>query len=67
MEKKDQLIIKYLSEGAKNVELKDLLLTKHSIKISESFIEKRLFALRKEHGAKTLFQLAVILKEKKIL
>ena len=67
MEIKDQLIIKYFSEGLKSRELPDHIMTEHQIKISDSYIEKRLFAMRKEHGAKTLFQLAVILKEKKII
>ncbi|WP_336702893.1 hypothetical protein [Chryseobacterium indologenes] len=67
MENRDLLIIKYLSEGYKVTEISEQLSAHHSITISESLIEKRLSALRKQYQAKTLFQLAVILGKKKLI
>lgn len=67
MEKRDLLIVKYLAKGYKILEISDLLLKEHSVKISESMIEKRLRIIRKQYNATTLFQLGIALKENKIL
>lgn len=67
MEKRDLLILEYLSKGFKTNEISQKLMTEHSIKVSKSLIEKRLKALRTQFQAKTLFQLAVILKNENIL
>ncbi|MCP1297940.1 hypothetical protein NK356_01970 [Chryseobacterium sp. S0630] len=67
MEKRDLLIIKYLSEGYKVSEVSKQLSSQHSVVISESLIEKRLSALRKQYQAKTLFHLGVLLTKEKII
>ncbi|SIS71069.1 hypothetical protein SAMN05421786_1011160 [Chryseobacterium ureilyticum] len=67
MEKRDLLIIKYLSEGYKITEIREQLITYHSITISKSLIEKRLNKISKQYQAKTLFQLAVLLTKEKII
>ncbi|SIS70509.1 hypothetical protein SAMN05421786_1011121 [Chryseobacterium ureilyticum] len=67
MEKRDLLIIKYLSEGYKITEIREQLITYHSITISKSLIEKRLNTISKQYQAKTLFQLAVLLTKEKII
>jgi len=67
MENKDLLIIKYLSQGFKVNEIREQLKNFHSIIISESLIEKKLSAIRKQYKAKTLFHLAVVLKNEKII
>lgn len=67
MEKRDLLIIKYLSEGYKIKEIREQLITYHSITISKSLIEKRLNTISKQYQAKTLFQLAVLLTKEKII
>ncbi|MGL6127423.1 hypothetical protein [Chryseobacterium artocarpi] len=67
MEKRDLLIIKYLSEGYKITEIREQLITYHSITISKSLIEKRLNTISKQYQAKTLFQLAVFLTKEKII
>lgn len=67
MENRDLLIIKYLSEGYKVTQVSEQLSTHHSITISESLIEKRLSALRKQYQAKTLFHLGVLLTKEKII
>lgn len=67
MENTDLLIIKYLSKGYKVIEINKLLLAEHSIKISYSSTEKRLNTIRKKYNAKTLFQLAIILKDEKAI
>ncbi|MFS4432176.1 hypothetical protein ACLMCG_22110 [Chryseobacterium sp. S90] len=66
-EKRDLLIIKYLSKGYKVTEIKEQLSSRNSLKISESLIEKRLSIIRKQYQAKTLFHLAIILKKEKII
>jgi hypothetical protein len=58
MENRDLLIIKYPSEGYKVTEISEQLSTHHSIIISESLIEKRLSALRKQYQAKRFFTYA---------
>lgn len=67
MEKRDLLIIKYLSEGYKITEIREQLTIHHSITISKSLIEKRLNTISKQYQAKTLFQLAVLLTKEKII
>jgi hypothetical protein len=67
MENIDLLIIKYLSKGYKVNEINKLLIAEHSIKISYSSTEKRLNTIRKKYNAKTLFQLAIILKNKRVI
>lgn len=67
MEKRDQLIIKYLVEGFKVNEIRGQLNLHHSIVMSESLVEKRLSNLRKLYKAKTLFQLAIHLKDEKVI
>lgn len=67
MENTDLLIIKYLSKGFKVSEISKLLLAEHSIKISHSSTEKRLKTIRKKYNAKTSFQLAIILKDQKVI
>ncbi|RXM52989.1 hypothetical protein BOQ64_00830 [Chryseobacterium sp. CH25] len=67
MEKRDLLIIKYLSEGYKITEIREQLIIYHSITISKSLIEKRLNTISKQYQAKTLFQLAVLLTKEKII
>lgn len=67
MEKRDLLIIEYLSKGFKTTEISQKLMIEHSIKVSKSLIEKRLKVLRTKFQAKTLFQLAVILKNENII
>lgn len=67
MEKRDLLIIKYLSEGYKITEIREQLITYQSITISKSLIEKRLNTISKQYQAKTLFQLAVLLTKEKII
>ncbi|MBD8081489.1 hypothetical protein [Chryseobacterium caseinilyticum] len=67
MEKRDLLIVKYLANGYKVLEISDLMAKHHSVKISESMIEKRLRIIRKQYNATTLFQLGVVLKENNLI
>lgn len=67
MENVDFLIINYLSQGLKIGEIPKHLETNESIIISKSNIEKRLTVIKKLYGAKTLFHLAVIAKERKLI
>lgn len=67
MENTDLLIVKYLSKGHKVNEINKLLIAEHSIKISYSSTEKRLNTIRKTYNAKTLFHLAIILKDDKVI
>lgn len=67
MDRTDLLIIKYLSKGSKIEEINQLFMAEHSIKISKSSTEKRLYKIRKKYNAKTLFQLAIILKDEKVI
>ena len=67
MEKLDLLILTYLSQGLKIGEIPKQLSDNDSIVASKSNIEKRLTKLRKICGAKTLFHLAVIAKERRII
>lgn len=67
MEKRDLLILKYLSKGVKISEMSELMKSKPEIAISKSSIEKRLNAIRKQYKAKTLFHLAVILKDENLI
>lgn len=65
MEEIDFLILKYLSQGLKFGEIPKHLEEDESIITSKSSIEKRLTIIKKLCGAKTLFHLAIIAKEKK--
>lgn len=67
MEERDLLILKNLAKGLQINEIVLSLQKENAIKVSISTIEKRLNAIRKQFGAKTLFQLGAILKEKKII
>lgn len=67
MEKRDLMIIKYLSKGFKITEIKVQIEKDHAIIMSESLIEKRLSLIRKQYQAKTLFHLAIILKNEKVI
>lgn len=67
MEKLDVLILKYLSQGLKIGEISKQLEDDESLAVSKSSIEKRLTTIRKICGAKTLFHLAVIAKERKLI
>lgn len=67
MEKRDLMIVKYLSKGFKITEIKDQIEQDHAIIMSESLIEKRLSLIRKQYQAKTLFHLAIILKNEKVI
>ena len=65
MEQLDLLILKYLSQGHKIGAISRQLKDDESIVASKSSIEKRLTIIRKSCGAKTLFHLAIIAKERK--
>lgn len=67
MEKHDLLILKHLSKGVKIAEMAELLKSKPETAMSTSSIEKRLNTIRKQYKAKTLFHLAVILKNENII
>ena len=67
MEQLDLHIIRYLSDGLKIGEIPQRLEEDLSIKASKSSVEKRLTILKKLHGAKTLFHLAIILKGKRLI
>nr|WP_314499069.1 hypothetical protein [uncultured Chryseobacterium sp.] len=67
MEKRDLLILKYLSKGIKIADMAELMKLKPDTAMSTSSIEKRLNSIKKEYKAKTLFHLAVILKNKNII
>ena len=67
MEKLDLLILKYLSQGFMIGEIPKQMENDKSITMSKSSIEKRLTIIKKLYGAKTLFHLAVIAKEKKLI
>ncbi|WP_312079383.1 hypothetical protein [Chryseobacterium sp.] len=67
MKERDSLILKYLADGYQINEISQKLLDEHSIKMSNSLIEKSLSQLRKQYQARTLFQLAIILKKKKLI
>lgn len=67
MEKRDLLIMEYLSKGFKVTEISEQMKKNHATILSESWIEKRLRTIRKKYNAKTLFQLAVILKDEKVI
>lgn len=67
MEERDLLILKNLAKGLQINEIARSLEDDHGIKVSISTIEKRLTAIRKQFGAKTLFQLGAVLKAKRII
>lgn len=67
MEHRDLLILKYLANGIQINEIPLALKRENDINVSISTIEKRLTAIRKQFGAKTLFQLGAVLKAKKII
>lgn len=67
MNERDQLIIMYLCQGLQVKDIPISLFKEHGISVSKSTIEKRLNLLRKQFEAKTLFQLAIILRNKKLI
>ena len=67
MERLDLLILKYLSQGLKIGEIPKQIEDGESLVLSKSSIEKRLTTIKKTYGAKTLFHLAVIAKERKFI
>lgn len=67
MNERDQLIIMYLCQGLQVKDIPISLFKEHRISVSISTIEKRLNLLRKQFEAKTLFQLAIILRNKKLI
>lgn len=67
MNERDLLIVNYLSEGLQVKDIPISLFKEHGISVSKSTIEKRLNLLRKQFKAKTLFQLAIILRNRKII
>ncbi|HCR74937.1 MAG TPA: hypothetical protein DIW37_00720 [Chryseobacterium sp.] len=64
MEERDLLILKCLANGLQINEIALSLQKENGISVSISTIEKRLNVIRKQFGAKTLFQLGIILKKK---
>ncbi|MCD1119178.1 helix-turn-helix domain-containing protein [Chryseobacterium turcicum] len=67
MENRDLEILKCLERGLQINEIALYLQKEKAIKVSISTIEKRLTAIRRQYGAKTLFQLGAILKAKKLI
>jgi len=67
VEERDLLILKNLAKGLQINEIARSLEDEHEIKVSISTIEKRLTAIRKQFGTKTLFQLGAALKAKRII
>lgn len=67
MNERDLLIVNYLAEGLQVKDIPISLFKEHGISVSKSTIEKRLNHLRKQFEAKTLFQLAIILRNKKLI
>lgn len=67
MNERDQLIIMYLSQGLQVKDIPFSLFKEHGISVSISTIEKRLNLLRKQFEAKTLFQLAIILRNRNFI
>lgn len=67
MEERDLLILKCLASGLQINEIALSLQKEKGISVSISTIEKRLTAIRKQFGAKTLFQLGAVLKAKRII
>jgi len=67
VENRDLEILKCLERGFQISEIALYLQKEKAIKVSISTIEKRLTAIRRQYGAKTLFQLGAILKAKKLI
>lgn len=67
MENRDLEILKCLENGLQINEVALYLKKEKNINVSVSTIEKRLTAIRKQYGAKTLFQLGAILKANKLI
>jgi transcriptional regulator len=67
MEPIDRKICQLLAKGMTQREISDHLKLKAIEPNSVSIIEKRIKKLKKEFGAKTFFQLAVILTKRKYL
>ncbi|MEG2162279.1 MAG: hypothetical protein RRY62_13840 [Chryseobacterium sp.] len=67
MKERDELIINYLCQGLQVKDIPISLFKEHGISVSISTIEKRLNLLRKQFEAKTLLQLAIILRNRKII
>lgn len=63
--KTQDIIIEYLSIGKTQNEIAELLKQKGITPNSLSHVEKTLKAIRKEHGATTMFHLGVILTKNK--
>lgn len=67
MENRDLEILKCLENGLQINEVALYLKKEKNINVSVSTIEKRLTSIRKQYGAKTLFQLGAILKANKLI
>ncbi len=67
MDKMEKLIIKYLQEGLNQVEISEKLKNDGIKPSSLSSVEKRLNKIKEFYEAKTLFHLACILYNKKLL
>lgn len=59
----EDIILQYLAEGKTQSEVAGLLKLNGIKPNSLSYIEKKLKAIRKQHNAKTIFHLAVILSK----
>tara|TARA_R110000868_G_scaffold411516_1_gene705115 strand:- start:4333 stop:4536 length:204 start_codon:yes stop_codon:yes gene_type:complete len=67
MDKLDFIILNYLSEGKTLNEIETLLKNNNIVPNTLSTLEKRIKRIKTTFKAKTLFHLAVILKEYKII
>jgi transposase-like protein len=65
MESVDRKIIQLLSKGYKTQEISTYFIEKGIAPSSVSSVEKRIKALKKVYGAKTLFHLAVLVNKEK--
>ncbi|AIZ42365.1 hypothetical protein [Cellulophaga baltica] len=65
MDHVDKKIIQLLSKGYITPEISTHFIEKNITPSSVSSVEKRIKAIKKAHGAKTLFHLAAILYSKK--
>ncbi|WP_024480401.1 hypothetical protein [Cellulophaga baltica] len=65
MDHADKRIVQLLSKGYITPEISDYFIKNDLAPSSVSSIEKRIKAMKKAHGAKTLFHLAVLLNSKK--
>lgn len=67
MGNRDLEILKCLENGLQITEVAVYLQNEKGMKVSISTIEKRLTTIRRQYGAKTLFQLGTILKANKLI